>query len=71
MADPKFSVVITDASCFIILDKIDLVDLLPCLFNNIITTHQIAKEYGHPLPDWVIIQSVQNPTLQNDLFKNC
>ena len=68
MADHKYSVVITDTSCFIILDKIDLIDLLPVLFNNIITTHQIAKEYGKPLPDWVIIQSVADFALQNDLL---
>ncbi|WP_114938429.1 DUF3368 domain-containing protein [Mucilaginibacter endophyticus] len=60
-------VVITDTSCFIILDKIDALYLLPSLFNKIITTPEIADEYGKTLPDWVIIQQVQNHNLQNQI----
>ena len=61
------TVVITDASCFIILHKIDQLVLLHELFTNVITSHEIAAEYGHPLPEWVIILSVKNKELQNDL----
>lgn len=60
-------VVITDTSCFIILDKINALYLLPSLFNKVITTPEIANEYGKTLPDWVIIQQVQNHDLQNQI----
>ena len=60
-------VVITDTSCFIILDKINALYLLPSLFNKVITTPEIANEYGKTLPDWVIIQQVQNHNLQNQI----
>ena len=39
-------VVITDASCFILLDKIDAFFVLKELFSSIITTPEIAAEYG-------------------------
>lgn len=38
-------IVITDASCFILLDKIGGLDLLNSLYKHIITTPEIAAEY--------------------------
>lgn len=49
---PSDKVIITDASCFIILQKIDAIHLLSELFNVVITTSEIASEYGQPLPAW-------------------
>ena len=63
----KAVVVITDASCFIILHKIGALDLLHKLFTTILTTPEIAKEYGTTLPDWVTVISVTNKKLQNEL----
>ncbi|OOQ58835.1 DUF3368 domain-containing protein [Mucilaginibacter pedocola] len=63
----KLTVVITDTSCFIILEKLQALHLLPQLFGNIITTPEIAAEYGNPLPDWVNIQTVTNTELQQQL----
>ncbi|WP_426670647.1 DUF3368 domain-containing protein [Mucilaginibacter sp. McL0603] len=60
-------VVITDASCFIILHKVDALHLLHQVFATVITTPEIAEEYGMSLPQWVTILSVKNKTLQNDL----
>lgn len=60
-------VVITDASCFIILDKINALHLLSILFAKVITTPEIANEYSKTLPDWVFIQQVQNQDLQNQI----
>ncbi|HEX8024315.1 DUF3368 domain-containing protein [Mucilaginibacter sp.] len=60
-------VVITDTSCFIILDKIDVLYLLPMLFSKVITTPEIADEFGKELPDWVIIQQAQNSKLLNQI----
>jgi predicted nucleic acid-binding protein len=63
---PENTIVITDTSCFIILDKIDALYLLPQLFAHVITTPEIAKEYGKTLPDWVTIKLVQNNLLQSE-----
>ncbi|HEU4555417.1 MAG TPA: DUF3368 domain-containing protein [Chitinophaga sp.] len=55
---PKYNVVIADTSCFILLDKIDTLNLLQQLFQNISTTTTIAEEFGKKLPEWVQIRSV-------------
>jgi predicted nucleic acid-binding protein len=44
------TVVITDTSCLIILEKIALLTILHQLFNVVLTTPEIAGEYGLPLP---------------------
>lgn len=58
------SVVITDTSCFIVLDKISALQILPLLYAKVITTREVAKEYGKILPDWVSIITVKNETLK-------
>ncbi len=60
----KWNAVITDASCFILLDKISALQLLPALSLSVITTPEIAKEFGKPLPEWVEIKSATNKALQ-------
>jgi len=52
-------IVITDTSCFILLEKIGALHILHELFENVLTTPEIAKEYSNPLPEWVIIQSAK------------
>ncbi len=52
----EFKVVVTDTSCFIVLDKIGRLDILRGLFDAIYTTPQIAREFGQSLPNWVIVQ---------------
>jgi predicted nucleic acid-binding protein len=54
---PENKIVITDTSCFVLLEKINALDILHRLFSTVLTTPEIAAEYGNPLPDWVIIQS--------------
>lgn len=56
----KYSVVIADTSCFILLDKISELDLLQKIFGSVTTTKEIAEEFSKPLPQWVNIQSVAN-----------
>jgi predicted nucleic acid-binding protein len=56
----KYSVVIADTSCFILLDKINEFDLLQKIFGSVSTTEEIAAEFNKPLPDWIKIQSVAN-----------
>jgi predicted nucleic acid-binding protein len=54
---PGNKIVITDTSCFVLLEKIDALAILHQLFATVLTTPEIKKEYGDPLPEWVIIQS--------------
>ena len=49
--------VITDTSCFILLSNIDELSLLHKVYGEIITTPQIAREFGGNLPDWVKVKS--------------
>ena len=56
-------IVITDASCFITLDKIDGMHLLHSLYKQVITTPEIAAGYGKRLPAWVELKAVQNRDL--------
>ena len=44
--------IIADASCIILLDKIGELNLLNKLFGTIVTTNDVAKEFGLPLPKW-------------------
>lgn len=53
----KSKIVITDTSCLILLDKINALSILPQLFASILTTPEIAKEYGSELPSWIIVKN--------------
>lgn len=61
------TVVITDTSCFIILEKIGLLDILHKLFSVVITTPEIAAEYKLGLPEWVIVIPVRDKKNQQSL----
>lgn len=52
---------------YIVLEPIDALPILHQLFTTIITTTEIAEEYGKPLPDWVTILSVKDKKTQNEL----
>lgn len=47
--------VIADTSCLIILTNIGELELLHKLYKQIVTTLDIATEYGEPLPEWIEI----------------
>lgn len=51
-------IIISDTSCFIVLTNIDELDLLHKVYGQIITTIDIAIEFGETLPEWVEIQNV-------------
>jgi predicted nucleic acid-binding protein len=59
---PKY--VIANASVLIVLDKIEQLNLLKRIYQNIYTTPEIAEEYGNPLLDWIIIESVKDKKYQ-------
>ena len=60
-------VVISDISCFIILSKINELDLLHKVYDNILTTPEIANEYGETLPEWVEVISAKDKYRQQIL----
>jgi len=50
--------IISDTSCLIILSNIGELDLLHKVYGSIVTTAEIATEFGETLPEWVIIENV-------------
>src|SRR5215471_334616 len=50
--------IISDTSCFIVLTNIDELDLLHKVYGQVMTTVEVAAEYGEPLPEWVQIATV-------------
>lgn len=56
--------IISDTSCFIILAKIGQFEILHQVYGEIITTPDIAKEYGDTLPEWVEIRFVNDKSKQ-------
>ena len=56
--------IISDTSCFIILTNIGELELLHKVYGQVLTTIDIATEYGEPLPDWVEIATVTDKYTQ-------
>lgn len=52
--------IISDTSCFIVLTNIGALDLLQKVYEKIITTIEVATEYGEPLPNWIQIEKVND-----------
>ena len=52
--------IISDTSCFIILTNIGELELLHKVYGQIVTTLDIATEYGETLPEWVEIVAVKD-----------
>jgi len=61
----EYSVVISDTSCFILLDKIGELDILQKVFHAVTTTEDIAAEFRKELPEWVQIKAVVNKEYQH------
>ncbi|HAM97929.1 MAG TPA: DUF3368 domain-containing protein [Marinilabiliales bacterium] len=57
-------VVISDTSTLILFQKIEELDLLNKVYGELITTPEIAKEYGEVLPEWIRIESVSDKKYQ-------
>lgn len=49
-------IIISDTSCLIILSKINELDLLRRMYGKVITTAEVANEFGESLPEWVEIR---------------
>lgn len=63
-------IVIADTSCLIALSKIEAIELLKELYEEIYITEEIALEFGESLPEWIRIENVKNKTYQQllDLY---
>lgn len=59
--------IISDTSCFIILSKIEALNLLQKIYGQIITTSDIVEEFGEILPEWVIIKNASDSYKQKIL----
>ncbi len=51
--------IISDTTYLILLEKIGELELLLKLFGEIITTQEVANEFGLPLPSWI---GIKNPS---------
>ena len=49
------NIIIADASCLILFEKLKLLDILHQLFGWIIITQDVADEFGNDVPEWIII----------------
>lgn len=56
--------IVSDTSCFIILSNIGELELLHKLYGQVITTTDIAHEFGEELPSWVEIKDVRDKQKQ-------
>jgi predicted nucleic acid-binding protein len=57
-------IVISDTSCLILFDKIGEIELLKSVYDTIITTPEIAEEFGDVLPIWIKIEAVKDKKYQ-------
>jgi predicted nucleic acid-binding protein len=63
------SLVISDTSSIILLDKIDELDILKQSFDKVYTTPVVAREFGIRLPEWITVQNVTNTAVESLLNK--
>lgn len=61
------SIVISDTSCLIIFSKIGHLDLLQKVYDNVLTTPEVAQEFSENLPDWIIVKEVRDKKYQKFL----
>jgi predicted nucleic acid-binding protein len=57
-------VVISDTSTLILFHKIDKFYLLQKVYGELITTTEIAEEFGEKLPEWIKVQTVTDKKYQ-------
>lgn len=59
--------VIADASCLIVLQNIQKLELLQQLFREVCITEEVKEEFGLDLPKWIKTKEISNRTQQNAL----
>lgn len=53
-------VIIADTSCLIALKDIENIQLLNLVYDKITITPEIEKEFGESLPEWIIVEEVND-----------
>jgi predicted nucleic acid-binding protein len=61
------TIVITDTSCLIALDRSGALDILSRLYRRIIITEEIREEYVGEIPSWIEVVTVPDPKYQRVL----
>ncbi len=56
--------IVSDTSCFIVLQNIGELDLLRKVYGEVLTTETVAEEFGEDLPEWVKIESPKDKVKQ-------
>ncbi|PNR96152.1 MULTISPECIES: DUF3368 domain-containing protein [Petrotoga] len=51
---------ISDTSCLIVLDNIDMLFILKELYGNIFITQEVLKEFEKPIPEWIKVREVND-----------
>ena len=59
--------IISDTSSLILLDKIDEIDLLRQVFDQVYIRTVVVREFGNTLPEWIIVQDCSDPTRERKL----
>jgi predicted nucleic acid-binding protein len=57
--------IISDTSCFIVLDNVGELDLLQKIYGNVLTTPIVRDEYGKVMPAWVEVREPADHHLQS------
>ena len=60
--------VISDTSILILFNKIEELNLLQKVYGELITTPEVAKEFGDELPDWIKIRSCSDKKYLDFLY---
>lgn len=60
-------VIISDTSTLIIFQKIDEMNLLFSIYGELLTTSEVAYEFGDVLPDWIKIEAAKDKKYQDFL----
>ena len=61
--------VISNTSCLIVLDNIDMLGILKDLYGTIIITKEVSEEFSKTIPDWIDVREV-NDKKYLELMKN-
>ena len=54
--------VVVDSSCLISLERIGRLDLLPALFDSVVVTPEVSREFG-AAPSWLSVEAPLNTAL--------
>lgn len=57
-------IIIADASCLILLAKINQLDILQKIYSEVSITPEIAIEFNQKLPEWIKIEITKDKSLQ-------